>query len=59
MRDYKDGSIKTMNYEIEIGNIRAYQTYCPDKSRKFNERKLDEITTLKKCWALCDFKLQV
>ncbi|MGI8951697.1 MAG: hypothetical protein ACR2FN_08950 [Chitinophagaceae bacterium] len=34
---------------IEIGNIRGYQTYCPDKSRKFNERKLDEITTLKSC----------
>ncbi len=34
---------------IEIGNIRGYQTYCPDKSKKFNERKLDEITTLKAC----------
>lgn len=34
---------------IEIGNIRGYQTYCPDKSRTFNERKLDEITTLKSC----------
>lgn len=34
---------------IEIGNIRGYQTYCPDKSRTFNERKLDEITTLKFC----------
>jgi hypothetical protein len=34
---------------IEIGNIRGYQTYCPDKSRKFNEKKLDEITTLKTC----------
>lgn len=34
---------------IEIGNIRGYQTYCPDKSRKFNERKLEEIITLKNC----------
>lgn len=34
---------------IEIGNIRGYQTYCPDKSRKFNDRNLDEITTLKTC----------
>lgn len=34
---------------IEIGNIRGYQTYCPDKSRKFNEKKLDELTTLKTC----------
>ncbi|MBI2967548.1 MAG: hypothetical protein HYY40_07020 [Bacteroidetes bacterium] len=34
---------------IEIGNIRGYQTYCPDKSKKFNERQLDEITSLKTC----------
>ena len=34
---------------IEIGNIRGYKTYCPDKSRKFNEKKLDDITTLKSC----------
>ncbi|MDR3246258.1 MAG: hypothetical protein LBT50_07480, partial [Prevotellaceae bacterium] len=34
---------------IEIGNIRGYQTYCPDKSRKFNEVKLDDITTLNTC----------
>lgn len=34
---------------IEIGNIRGYETYCPDKSRKFNERTLDEITTLHSC----------
>lgn len=34
---------------IEIGNIRGYQTYCPDKSKKFNEKKLDEIITLKSC----------
>lgn len=34
---------------IEIGNIRGYQTYCPDKSRKFNEKKLDDFTTLKSC----------
>jgi len=34
---------------IEIGNIRGYQTYCPDKSRQFNEQKLDDITTLKTC----------
>jgi len=32
---------------IEIGNIRGYQTYCPDKSRQFNERRLDDMTTLK------------
>ncbi|MDR3350131.1 MAG: hypothetical protein LBN98_00595 [Prevotellaceae bacterium] len=34
---------------IEIGNIRGYYTYCPDKSRKFNDRRLDEVTTLKNC----------
>jgi hypothetical protein len=34
---------------IEIGNIRGYQTYCPDKSRKFNDRRLEELTTLKTC----------
>jgi hypothetical protein len=34
---------------IEIGNIRGYQTYSPDKSKKFNERKLENITTLKSC----------
>lgn len=34
---------------IEIGNIRGYQTYCPDKSRKFNEKKLEDIITLKSC----------
>lgn len=34
---------------IELGNIRGYQTFCPDKSRKFNERKLDEIASLKTC----------
>lgn len=37
---------------IEIGNIRGYQTYCPDKSRVFNERTLDELTTLKSCPSL-------
>jgi hypothetical protein len=34
---------------IEIGNIRGYQTYSPDKSRLFNDRRLEEITTLKVC----------
>jgi hypothetical protein len=34
---------------IEIGNIRGYQTYCPDKSKKFNDRKLEEITKLHTC----------
>ncbi|MDZ4204841.1 MAG: hypothetical protein U1C46_08500 [Bacteroidales bacterium] len=44
---------------IEIGNIRGFQTYCPDKSRKFNEKKLDEIATLKTCPELqfSDFNL--
>ncbi len=34
---------------IEIGNIRGYETYCPDKSRKFNDVRLDELATLKTC----------
>ena len=28
---------------LEIGNIRGYYTYCPDKSKKFNEKKLEEM----------------
>ena len=34
---------------LEIGNMRGYQTYCPDKSKKFNEKKLEEIATLPSC----------
>jgi len=34
---------------IDIGNIRGYSTYCPDKSRTFNRVKLGEIITLEEC----------
>ena len=34
---------------LEIGNVRGYHTFCPDKSKKFNERNLDEIATLQTC----------
>jgi hypothetical protein len=34
---------------IEIGNIRGYFTFCPNKSKKFNEKNLDELTTLPTC----------
>jgi hypothetical protein len=34
---------------IEIGNIRGFYTYCPDKSKIFNEKKLMDITTLETC----------
>lgn len=34
---------------LEIGNIRGYQTYCPDKSKKFNDKRLEEIASLKDC----------
>ncbi len=34
---------------LEIGNIRGFETFCPDKSRKFNERRLDDIASLKTC----------
>lgn len=34
---------------LEIGNIRGYYTFCPNKSKKFNEKKLEEIATLDRC----------
>ena len=34
---------------IEIGNIRGFHTFCPDKSKKFNDVELGKISTLAKC----------
>jgi len=34
---------------LEIGNVRGFQTYCPNKSKIFNGRKLAEIATLESC----------
>ncbi len=34
---------------IEIGNIRGFDTFCPNKSKTFNEKTLDEIATLHTC----------
>lgn len=34
---------------LEIGNLRGFETFCPDKSRTFNDRKLEDISTLKTC----------
>ncbi len=34
---------------LEIGNIRGFQTYCPDKTKKFNDIELSDISTLKTC----------
>ena len=34
---------------LEIGRIRGFQTYCPDKSKTFNKKKLKEISTLDIC----------
>ncbi|MFN2598945.1 MAG: hypothetical protein ABR563_17375 [Pyrinomonadaceae bacterium] len=34
---------------LEIGNIRGYQTFCPNKSKKFNGRPLADIATLSTC----------
>lgn len=34
---------------IDIGNIRGYSTYCPDRSRTFNKKKLGEMMTLDEC----------
>jgi hypothetical protein len=44
---------------LEIGNIRGFHTFCPDKSRIFNEKKLEQIATLDSCPKLqfSDFNL--
>jgi hypothetical protein len=34
---------------LEIGNSRGFQTFCPNKSKKFNNRPLGEIATLQSC----------
>lgn len=34
---------------LEIGNVRGYATYCPDKSRRFNGSTLSERATLNTC----------
>ncbi len=34
---------------LEIGNIRGYETYCPDKSKKFNEKTLSDFASLQIC----------
>lgn len=34
---------------LEIGNIRGFQTYCPNKSKKFNDKKLVELATIETC----------
>ena len=44
---------------LEIGKIRGLQTFCPNKSKKFNGLSLSEIATLEKCPDLqfSDYKL--
>jgi hypothetical protein len=34
---------------LEIGNIRGYQTFCPNKSKVFNGLPLGQIATLDTC----------
>ena len=34
---------------LEIGNIRGFQTFCPNKSKVFNGKNLGEVATLKTC----------
>lgn len=34
---------------IEIGNNRTFKTYCPDNSKRFNNKSLSEISNLEKC----------
>jgi len=37
---------------LEIGNIRGYDTFCPDRSKTFNKKRLDEIASLRACPSL-------
>lgn len=34
---------------IEIGNIRGFKTYSPDKSKLFNKKRLDELSKIIRC----------
>ncbi|MCA1643839.1 MAG: hypothetical protein LC785_18310 [Acidobacteria bacterium] len=34
---------------LEIGKVRGYQTFCPNKSKRFNDKLLGEIATLARC----------
>lgn len=34
---------------LEIGRVRGFQTFCPNKSKKFNGTPLSELSTLKTC----------
>jgi hypothetical protein len=34
---------------LEIGNLRGYSTFCPDKSKTFNNKRLDSISKLSEC----------
>lgn len=34
---------------IEIGNIRGFDTYCPDKKKAFNKIELEKLTSVKTC----------
>lgn len=34
---------------LELGKLRNYQTFCPNKSKTFNNTPLGEIATLKNC----------
>lgn len=34
---------------LEIGNIRGFRTFCPDKTKMFNKKRLEKISSLSKC----------
>ena len=34
---------------IEIGNIRGFRTFCPNKSKKFNNKSLSDVSNIEKC----------
>jgi hypothetical protein len=34
---------------IEIGNVRGYETFCPNKNKLFNKKEISQITTVETC----------
>lgn len=34
---------------IEIGNLRGYETFCPNKSRFFNKQKISQLISIQTC----------
>ena len=34
---------------IEIGNVRGYETFCPNKNKRFNKKEISQIITVETC----------